>query len=821
MGTILKYTFKNMWAHKLRTFLLIFCIFICSLVASLCLDLSGSLENVLKSVFTELTGTADVLLATQIPIEEDALQCDLEHEALYVANTDNPFLRPIDGEYAYVHRNYLNIYGIDINRAKDMQILPKKFKLKDNEVAISKDFSEKFQYKKGDTIILHDKDEKEVPFKVANIFEPTGLFLSDSNAVVTLNSYKKLESGKIEYNMAFIDVTDDTKIGDMKDYLKEQFPKATIQLMMEDEGIVEQIANLKNVFMTILVICLLLVIFVTFSVSERIVIEKMSTVGTFRSLGISRGLTEFVLCFENCLYGIIGVLLGSGLYVFGIRQFIYDSVFTVTNGNEELETPYVAFNPMLLLAILVFAVLLEILCSAKETVKTVRMPIRDIIFSNKDTEYKPHRVSVITGSICIVVAIILFLLAGGPAADSFAVNILCIILTALGVTLLFGMVLKGISVLLTGLFSGGNMPIAQLAAREFGSKKSTIGSATLCVTASALSMVILTAGVALFENFDSDLYHCDVIVQTDSYTKAERFSYIEDLEDVDGAEYVFMEYDSPEINGKKVSAVEVYGFKEGGFQYYNDFKEVKGTVRDHEIIIDQITAKNQGIRVNDKINMKLNTEGFMPIDKNFTVKQIIDHSMPVLLVSENVYKSMYRNMPAYVLAETAKADDVKEKIEKYSGEYILEVQTVDEYMEDIKKENASVFNTLHAIIIVGVGLTFIGAASGQLIGFDGRRRECAVLLSTAMDRGKLGKMFLIESFFAAGTAVICALPISFIMIQSCERIFEALNLGIVLNLEFKYAAMLMGILWVVFTLISFFPIRAMRKMVISEQLKYE
>jgi len=819
MGTIFKYTFKNMWAHKLRTFLLIFCIFICSLVACLCLDLSGSLELVLKSVFTELTGTADVLLATQIPLKDDDFICDIENETLYVANTDNQFLRPIDGEYAYVHRNYLNIYGIDIDKGKHMQILPSNFELADNEIAISKDFSQKFEYQEGDTIPLHDEDKKEVLFRVSTVFEPTGLFLTDTSAVVTLNSYQKLKSGEIEYNMAFIDVTDDTKIGDMKDYLKDQFPKATVDLMMEDEGIVDQIANIKNVFMTVLVICLLLVTFVTFSVSERIVIEKMSTVGTFRSLGISKWMTEFALYFENCLYGVIGVLLGSGLYVFGVRSVIFNSVFTITNGSQELDTPQVAFSPVVFFATLIFAVLLELLCSAKETIKTVKMPIRDIIFSNKDTEYRPHKASVIAGVVMTAVAVICFFYAKG-----FAANILCIICIVIGAALLFGVILKGVSALLTKAFSSGKMPIAQLAAREFGSKKSTVGSATLCVTASALSMVILTAGIALFEDFDSDLYHCDVIVNTDFYTKTERFSYIEDLEYVEGIEYIYMEYDSPVINGEELSAVEVYGFKDGGFEYYNDFSDVKGNIRDDEIIIDKITAKNQNIHINDKINVKLNTSGFMPIEKSFTVKGMIQHSMPAFLVSENVYKSMFRSLPTYVLAKTNQpnhAKEVKEKIEKYSSDDITEVQTIDEYHEKLQKDNASVLNTLYVIIVVGIGLTFIGATSGQLIGFDGRKRECAVLLSTAMGRGKLGKLFLIESFFAAGTAVICALPISFMMIQSCERIFEALNLGIALNLDFRNTFMLMGILWIVFTFISLFPIRAMKKMNISEQLKYE
>ena len=152
---------------------------------------------------------------------------------------------------------------------------------------------------------------------------------------------------------------------------------------------------------------------------------------------------------------------------------------------------------------------------------------------------------------------------------------------------------------------------------------------------------------------------------------------------------------------------------------------------------------------------------------------------------------------------------------------VSDVATKQEQMEQIQTESGSINMVLNLIIVIGIVVTLIGVTSNQIVGFEGRKRECAVLVSTAMTKGNLGKMFFIESMLASGIAFLVSVPITALLIQPFNKIMELLT--IVINIKFDiavYAGFIL-FLWVLFTVISFFPIRAMRKSDIVSQLKYE
>ena len=126
------------------------------------------------------------------------------------------------------------------------------------------------------------------------------------------------------------------------------------------------------------------------------------------------------------------------------------------------------------------------------------------------------------------------------------------------------------------------------------------------------------------------------------------------------------------------------------------------------------------------------------------------------------------------------------------------------------------------IITIAVGMTAIGMISNQLIGFEGRKKECAVLLSTAMGRGKLSgilfKEVLITSITASCMGVLVGSALTFV-ISAALRNAEALVMDITVNPVVN--SIFFVVLTLVFTLTVLFPIKNLRKMKISEQIKYE
>ena len=79
------------------------------------------------------------------------------------------------------------------------------------------------------------------------------------------------------------------------------------------------------------------------------------------------------------------------------------------------------------------------------------------------------------------------------------------------------------------------------------------------------------------------------------------------------------------------------------------------------------------------------------------------------------------------------------------GEYGI-VDLIKEGLENAEiTETSPEFSALTAgIIVISVGITLIGMASNQLIGFEGRKKECAVMLSTAMGKGTLSGILFRE-----------------------------------------------------------------------------
>ena len=119
-------------------------------------------------------------------------------------------------------------------------------------------------------------------------------------------------------------------------------------------------------------------------------------------------------------------------------------------------------------------------------------------------------------------------------------------------------------------------------------------------------------------------------------------------------------------------------------------------------------------------------------------------------------------------------------------------------------------------------MTAIGMISNQLIGFEGRKKECAVLLSTAMSRSRLSgillKEVLIASITATGVGTIIGTLLTLVIkaaLDNTETIVLNVTVDPVRNL------IIFVILTLVFTGTVLLPIRNLRKMKISEQIKYE
>lgn len=818
MRLIFKHLFKNILAHKLRTFMLILIIAICSFTAMISFDMSGSLNIMIKGVFANTLGTSDIEVETKSPVDDSFADGAPDCNVLKMSVIGSSFDRHIDFDSSYVNRTQLTVFGFDEETAKKMNLLLEGTHIGDKKAAIAESFAEEFGYKVGDKIVFHGEQDKPVEFTVGSIEKKQGIFNNGEIAVISLDDMKDLTlSGELEITDILIDVKDDSRVDEAEKFFKEKYPTAEVTNFLESKEIKDAIKSVTRLFLVLFAVCMLLVIFVTVSVSERMIVDKMSVVGTFRSLGISSKTTTFALMFENALYGLLGSIIGILVYCL-IKKPFFDNAFVIGDA-DAIKPPVSMPKPWLVAAVIIGAMLIECLCPIKEAVKAIKTPIRDIIFNTKETEYRPSKIFTVIGIILIAVSVVTFFFK-----DSFVLNMTCFVCFIAGIAMLFNYIERFIAKLLAGLFEKLGFPIAHLAAVEAGNKKSTVGSSVLCVTAAALAIVIYIFSSSLASMYDHAAFKCDVICALGG-CKSDMVSYVDQLDGVDKVEFFYYTLDNLKLDSEK-SDCYVYGFNNDGAELLSAYDVDVDHLENDEVCLDRMLMKKYGYSEGDKIKITFSIKGYLPIEREFTIKSKvkIDYMAAAgnsVIVNEDVYKEIYNDFPGFMLVKGDDAKALKKTIQDHSGDFIQIAYTKSEYDLNMALAKASISMILNLLIIIGVGLTFIGVVSNQLIGLEGRKRECAVMTSVAMPRKKLSKMFLIENMISSGAALLFAVPVGVFMSYVFGRIMDILEQVMPLQIPVVKCVIYAVFLFAIFTLVSLFPIRALKKMDVVSQLKYE
>ena len=820
MNIVLKNSLKNIFGKPFRTLLVVFAIFVCSLCAMFCFDLGSSVTSILTNYMGSIS-SADFMASSSGSDMTNLPDGFPECETMSIVANSELIYKKIDGEYCYVTTEKLMIYGIDVDEAVSMKFISK-IELNKGEILLSKVFAEKNGYKTGDKITIHDRLKEEVELTVAGILpeESKNPLLQGNKAIVNLDTSDMISCGDREADILMIDVKDNNRIKEAEDLLKTAYPDVdTTDLFLSDSDMA-MLDEFRAIFYMLFAITFLLVIFVTASICNRIVSERMSFIGTLRSLGMSTARTGRILLLENVLYAVLGSVPAVALYTV-IRRPMFDSLFITEGDGVALRFEIPQLSIALVLGVIFGAILIECLIPLKAILNALKTSIRDIIFDNRDTEYKFSRSTFVMGIICLVIAVVTFF---------FRSNILCAILcllTAVGaLAFLFPRLLRLVSKLIQKISDKNDKSAWSLAAVETVSRKSTVGSGVLSATAAAMCIVVYAIAAAMAGSLETMPYDCEVIMEANK--QAKYYTYIEHLDGVTGVEAIYktaMEYHLNDVD--KSMAGYFYGFPEEGYKVFTGFSDAPEKLEEGNVLIDKKLANRKGIKEGDKLKVTIAPDSVFPIEREYTVQKIVegnpnDSGIEAIIIPLKEYKLLFNDTPGCFLISCDDADKVKKDLETYAKGSYASVDTVTELMEKSQQNSKQTMTVIVSIIVVALGMTAIGMISNQLIGFEGRKKECAVLLSTAMNKAKLSgillKEVLITSITASGVGTIAGTLLTLVIkaaLDNTETLILDVTVDPVKNLIFFV------VLTLVFTGTVLFPIRNLRKMKISEQIKYE
>ena len=819
MNIVFKNSLKNIFGKPLRTLLVVFAIFVCSLCALLCFDLSESITGIL-TLFYGSVSRADFIVSSSGSDVSTLPDGFPEADTMTIVGDSEMLYKKIDGEYCYVTTDTLRIMGLDVDEAVDMKFLAP-IDLKDGEMFINKAFSDDYGYKVGDKITIHDRADEELELTIGGILpdDTKNPLITGYTGIINLNTSKNVSCGHMSADMLLIDLHDNTGIEEAKDMIEDRYPAAVITDLYLSESDLALVNEMKSVFYLLFAIAFLLVIFVTASICNRIVSERMSYIGTLRSLGMSTSRTGRILLLENVLYALLGSIPATLLYAL-IRNPLLSFMFNGTDseGNAvQFDIP--AFPVGLVIGVILGAVLIECLIPLRAILKALKTSIRDIIFDNRDTAYRFSRATLVIGIICLVTAVVTFFFR-----TNMILAILCMLTSVAALAALFPWILKFITALIKKISDKLDRPSMALASVEAISRKSTVGSGVLCATAAAMCVIVYAVSGAMSDNINDIPYDCDVILtasEKDTY-----YSFIDHMDNVTDTEMVYMTMTEYKLNDEKISIGNFFAMPDDGFRYFTGFSDLPDKVEPGTIVLDKKYANRKGIKEGDTITLTFNPEGVVPIDRKFTVAKITSVSastgMDTFLMNEDEYKVLCYGSPAWILIKTTDPEGTKAALETYAKGAYSKVETISEYIADQKKQNSQQLAVIAAIIIIALGMTAIGMISNQLLGFEGRKKECAVMLSTAMGKGKLSGILFKEVLITSVTASGIGTLVGLLMINVIQKAMASTqSISMTFDVNPLTVFLFFIAMTVVFTGTVLFPIRNLRKMKISEQIKYE
>lgn len=822
MKIIIKHILRNIWSKKGRSILIIIASIIAATTFTLNLILPNEILFKIEETYRKVFGDVDI----RIRLSNQELSLD----DVYLGNEKINYsvISQLDGTDD--EGNLIVLYGTNFQNGKKMKFISSSLNnLNNNEAIISEKYADK--YKVGDKINFY-YNEKYYEITIAEIVDKKGLnALETDEATTMVTNLETLQiinnNEKIDDSALYIDVLNDDNINNYLDYLKNNNnADYKIEKILDQDTLKEETAFVSSIMLIMFVMAIIIIFVVISSLNKIIVSERMPVIGTFRSIGATKGKMNTILILENAMYGLVGGLIGT-LLAYLINSKV--SVLFISSNGIELSKQTSTISITNILIGILFAVLLEILMTISSIIKANKKSIKDIIFDVQSTKYIYKRKDVIIGILSILMTVIIVKV---NTDNNNILTIIALSLSLLGIYNLIPIIIKLFSYILTKIFKIIGLKTTRIASKNISYNQMIISSAKTIVIALTLIISILNVSKVISNMFDSfkyvyfDVYDKSIMVYNLSQDK-EQYDKLLAKEYVEDIHYVYHYYDDNVTyqNGKSFSHVPLFVTAE---EVGRDIKELNYKIKDlknNEILIDEKYLEKNGININDVIKIK-----FDLINKEIEFKVVgtinslyYTSTRNVIFVNFDYYVKNITAFPAQmvVITKNQNLEKWKNDIKEELKEPFIKIKTFDEYLYDQKKDVDSIINLIYVIVGLAIALAFVGIINNQIIGFMQRKREIAILNSTCMSKSQIKKMLFEETILTNIFSCFIAVIASYFMTNIIASFLQGMSMYFEMTYDWQNALNFIVIIFIVLLLTLIVPSRKINKMNIVEEIKYE
>ncbi|SES98661.1 putative ABC transport system permease protein [Natronincola peptidivorans] len=839
MGILIKYIIKNIFEKKFRTFIIVISVTLSAALFFASSAISGTITSMYEAQIKMQTGKADLLINPnqQSPSDFFSIQQQPIDGVAYIVGDvsvgGNYMLPKAEAQASKIQSQRLHLRGFDL---EDLEVLnPINFskyavdrEFKGNHIILSSVFAEKYAFDVGDTIDIEIRGTNR-RLVVWGIARPTGLFRihpqSDSmTAVMPKDTLASLYNVRSRVNSAYVVLEEGAEVEKVKNTLSSLYPRYTVGEPFSSEELAEYLNVIVVPFFLMTTMVLFISIFIIYSTFKVITVERLPIIGTFRSIGATKRMTDAVLIGESLTYGVLGGVLGNLLGI-GILYLMTDLLASDPWSGRMDVTMEFGLGHMI--AAFLLAVGVAFISSWIPIARTSKIPIKDLVLNMVEGKTRKKRWKVYAGIGFILFSIIAPRIS--PKFMALPASTISMLLSTMAVIMFVPYITKGFLQFLEKIYESlfGNEGI--LAAKNLNDNKNILNNISLlAIGISALLMInTLSHSVSIevlqaYNDWDFDI----MVSVHEGDRNTEQI-----LRAVEGVAATYGTFETWE--GVKVADVDyriryIQGIDTNKYRDYVAFRTEGDPDRvlqqldeGRNIIVANMAKERLGLKVGDTITLEMKSG-----NRSYHVIGFHDSIMmngSNALISERYYK-MDMQQPYFdtMYVKTSKnPDDVLVDIQTKFMRRGMWGSTVADMEQRNTESNNQIFLILKAFSVLAMLIGIFGVFNNYMISFIERKRSIAILRSVGLSKKQTLKMILVESLTGGLIGGVVGIIGGTLMLSSIPYVMKAIQIpiGIHYAKSFFINAVIGGIIIAVLASVS--PASKTSKLNIIEAIKYE
>jgi len=784
VAIIIKFTLRNIREKKLRTFLILLSIILSSALFFASTAISTTVEKMIMEQVRKYIGSADITISAGeqsktgfiSPNLLDNYQGGVKYAVGIVYGS---------GEYkAKGETAQLTIQGINLEDLDRMNpiILNQQYELepfKGNKAVIGKGMAEKYGLKPGDSMGINMQGFKKW-FIVSGISQPVGPFAENEGniyIVVPRETMASLYGNNGKVHEIYVGLEDPLQQDMMVEELTKAYPMYRVGPTISKAMVKSETQQISAMFLVIVAFVLILSMFIIYTSFKVIMAERLPVIGTFRSIGATKKMTNCVLMIESMIYGILGGVLGDILGI-SILKLMIKQITPPWMAGIDIQA-YYTFGQL----IMGFCVglVLALISSFLPIRRVARIPIKDIVLNSIEKKAKKKRRKAVWGILFLAIAII------GPRVVpeniAIAADVICMFLLVPAVVMLVPYITNGFLKIFQAIYLGvfGNEGI--LAAQNLRDNKNNLNNIILLGMSISVLLMINTLSQSIINdmvNYYKD-YKYDIVFWNwpmDRSTESRLLS-VDGVQDTYG---VYQKYGGTQVMGKDTEIMSILGInKIKTLDYIN--LDIEGDIdklvqeldEGRNIIVTNIFKDEYGIREGDYLKLK-------------TEKSVLEYKV-VGFMESNRFDGKYALVgERYLKSDMSVKEysDIYIKIDKDSEEVVKNikerfknrepwVRSMKQMMEENMEANNRILGIFNGFGIMALVICVFGVFNNLIISFIDRRRSLAIMRSVGMNKRQTLKMIFIEAFTGGLIGGMIGIIIGLLLVMNVEMVIAALG----------------------------------------------